>query len=115
MPIFSILSEVFLSPAVSINLIILFPIVTVSSIVSLVVPAISDTIALSSLSKELSRVDFPTLGLPSMVIFIPFFTALLSLKLSINILQKLSISSINFSNFSLFANSTSSSEKSNSN
>ena len=75
------MSDVFLSPAVSINLTTLFPIVTVSSIVSLVVPGISDTMALSSLSKELSKVDFPTLGFPRIVIIIPFFTALLSLKL----------------------------------
>ena len=36
-----------------------------SSMVSLVVPAISETMALSSFSKALSKVDFPTLGCPT--------------------------------------------------
>ena len=47
-----------------------------SSIVSLVVPGISETIARSSLSKLLSSEDFPALGLPVITTGIPCFTAL---------------------------------------
>ena len=113
-PMLSTLSSVSRNPAVSVNLTILFPIVIVSSIKSLVVPGMSDTIALSSSSRELSRVDFPTFGFPNIITFIPSFTALFSLKLSISTLQKSSISLIRLVSFSLFANSTSSSEKSSS-
>ena len=45
----------------------------VSSIVSRVVPAISDTIARSSFSKALSKVDLPALGFPTIATGIPFF------------------------------------------
>ena len=44
-----------------------------SSILSLVVPGMSETIALSSLSKVFSKDDFPAFGLPAIVTEIPFF------------------------------------------
>ena len=78
-PIFSILSFVSLRPAVSINLTKFPPIVIVSSITSLVVPGISDIIAFSSLSNELSIVDFPTLGLPNITTLIPSLMTLFNL------------------------------------
>ena len=62
MPIFSMIFSVSLTPAVSIILKGIPSIVIYSSIVSLVVPGISVTIALFSPSKELSKEDFPTLG-----------------------------------------------------
>ena len=43
---------------------------------SLVVPAIGETIAFSSLNKALSREDFPTLGLPAMATGTPFLITL---------------------------------------
>ena len=46
-----------------------------SSIVSLVVPLILDTIALSSFSIVFNKVDLPEFGLPTMDIGIPFFIA----------------------------------------
>jgi len=39
--------------------------------VSLVVPGISVTIALSVLKRAFNRLDLPTLGLPMIAIFIP--------------------------------------------
>ena len=41
--------------------------------VSRVVPAISDTIARSSFSKALSKVDLPALGFPTIATGTPFF------------------------------------------
>ena len=49
--------------------------VIISSIVSLVVPAIDETIALCSLSILLSKVDFPALGLPVITVETPLITA----------------------------------------
>ena len=43
--------------------------------VSLVVPGISETIALSSLIMLLSKVDFPALGLPTITTGTPFLIA----------------------------------------
>ena len=52
------------------------PKIMTSSMVSLVVPAISETMALSSFSKALSKVDFPTLGCPTIATGTPFFRTL---------------------------------------
>ena len=78
-PIFSILSYVYLNPAVSINLTVFPPNVMVSSIISLVVPGISEIIAFSSFNKPLRIVDFPTLGFPRIIILIQSFITLFSL------------------------------------
>src|SRR3712207_7257764 len=43
-----------------------------SSMVSRVVPAISETMARSSFSKAFNRVDFPTLGFPAITTGTPF-------------------------------------------
>ena len=72
-PIFSTISSVFLIPAVSTsNSGIPFIFIT-SSIISLVVPGIWVTMALSSLNKEFNILDFPTFGLPIIAVFIPSF------------------------------------------
>ena len=96
-PKFSIVSEVLRIPAVSIKRKLYPSIIRVSSIASLVVPAMSDTIALSSLSKRFSRVDFPTFVAPKIVTAIPFFMEFPNLKDCINF----SNSDFNFSNKSL--------------
>ena len=75
----------------------------------------SDTIALSSLSKRFSRVDFPTFGAPKIVTAIPFFIEFPNLKDCINFSNSDFIFFSKSLNFSRSANSTSSSEKSNSN
>ena len=69
----SIVSFVSLKPAVSINLNLIPFITHVSSIASLVVPGISDTIALSSFKIALRRDDLPELGLPAIVTVTPSF------------------------------------------
>ena len=83
-PIFSILSSVFLIPAVSIkrnN----FPLrLNVSSITSLVVPAIGLVIAFSSFNIEFNKDDLPTLGAPTIETGIPSFNEFPYLKESIN-------------------------------
>ena len=114
-PKFSIVSVVFRIPAVSIKRKLNPPIIKVSSIASLVVPAISDTIALSSFNKQFSRVDLPTFGDPRIATGIPFFITFPKLKDSINLLRVFCISDNNSKNFVLSANSTSSSAKSSSN
>ena len=114
-PIFSIVLSVFLIPAVSINRNIKPLIINLSSIISLVVPAISETIAFSSFKSEFKRVDFPALGDHMMVTGIPFLMALPVLKESIRSLTSLSILNNKFFSLFLSANSTSSSEKSSSN
>ena len=86
-----------------------------SSIASLVVPAISDTMAFSSFNKLFNKVDFPTLGSPIIATGIPFFMAFPKEKLSINRFKTEVIVLTNSLNFALSANSTSSPEKSNSN
>tara|TARA_A100001015_G_scaffold259353_1_gene303241 strand:- start:147 stop:404 length:258 start_codon:yes stop_codon:yes gene_type:complete len=72
-PIASITSSVSLSPAVSINRNKIPSIVSVSSIVSLVVPGIFETIALSSLKSAFNNDDFPVFGLPAIATGTPFF------------------------------------------
>ena len=54
-----------------------------SSIVSLVVPAISDTMARSSFKSALRSVDLPTLGSPTIATGIPFLITLPTAKESI--------------------------------
>ncbi len=61
------------------------PMLISSSIVSLVVPAISLTIALSSFKRAFKSVDFPTLGSPTMATGIPFFITFPTAKESINL------------------------------
>ena len=70
-PIFSMRSSVSLIPAVSVNLTGIPFMLRCSSIVSLVVPGISVTMALASLSRLFIREDFPTFGLPIIATFNP--------------------------------------------
>ena len=74
-PSVSITSDVSRIPAVSINLNSVPSITQVSSITSLVVPAMSETIALSSPTSAFNRVDFPAFGAPRMAIGTPDFIA----------------------------------------
>ena len=78
-PIFSTTSCVSWIPAVSIIFRLIPCRLILSCRASLVVPAISVTIALSSPSNILSRDDFPALGLPTITVDIP---SLISLPLS---------------------------------
>ena len=86
----------------------------VSSIVSRVVPAISDTIARSSPTRALSRVDLPALGAPRIAIGTPDLMALPERKESARDVTRARILSMSSRNLVRSANSTSSSEKSNS-
>ena len=70
-PIFSTSSFAFLIPAVSINFNGIPLIVINSSIVSLVVPSYSVTIALSSFNIAFNKDDFPAFGVPIIAVFIP--------------------------------------------
>ena len=72
-PLDSITSLVSLRPAVSMNLKFIPLIINESSMLSLVVPGISETIALSSLRSVFRRDDFPALGFPAIATEIPFF------------------------------------------
>ena len=65
MPIFSIMSSVSRIPAVSVITTGIFFITMLSSIISLVVPGISVTMALFSPIRTFISDDFPTLGLPT--------------------------------------------------
>ena len=87
---------------------------TVSSIISLVVPAISETMALSSFKRAFNSVDLPTLGRPIIATGTPFFITLPTANESISRFKTTFIFSSKELNFSLSANSTSSSPKSNS-
>ena len=78
-PIFSTSSFASLIPAVSINFSGIPSIFTNSSIVSLVVPSYSVTIALSSFKTAFKSDDFPAFGFPIIAVFIP---SLISLPLS---------------------------------
>ena len=88
-PIFSTSSFAFLIPAVSISFNGIPSILTNSSIVSLVVPSYSVTIALSSFKIAFNNEDFPAFGFPIIAVFIPSFINLPLSKL--------------FSNFSNFS------------
>ena len=70
-PILSTLSSVSRIPAVSTILSVIPSIVTDSSNVSLVVPAMSVTIALSSPKRAFKKEDFPAFGLPTIQVRIP--------------------------------------------
>ena len=54
---------------------------------SLVVPAMSETIALSSFNKAFNKVDLPTFGSPTMATGIPFFKTFPTAKESISRLK----------------------------
>ena len=73
-PIFSTLSSVSRIPAVSQRRKTALPTFTRSSIVSLVVPAISVTMARSYPSIAFKRDDLPTFGLPITALFTPSFS-----------------------------------------
>ena len=114
-PLASIISCVSRIPAVSINLKLMPLIFISSSMVSRVVPAISDTMALSSFNKTFNKVDLPTFGFPAITTGTPFLITLPNSKDCISLLITLKIAITKDFNCSLLANSTSSSEKSNSN
>ena len=101
-------------PAVSIKRNEMPLMVKVSSITSRVVPAISETMALSSLSMAFSRVDLPTLGFPTMATGMPFFIAFPRLKVFASLSIWLMMVVIRVRRFERSANSTSSSLKSSS-
>ncbi len=75
-PSSSISSPPSLSPAVSMNLKRSPPRCRTSSIVSRVVPGISETMARSSCSRRFRSEDLPTFGLPAITTGIPFLMAL---------------------------------------
>ena len=114
MPMRSNRSSVERMPAVSRNRKRMPPMLARSSITSRVVPAISETIARSSLSRRFSSVDFPTFGAPAIATATPSLMALPSE----NELRRRSISApmrcIVSRSAVRSANSTSSSEKSSS-
>ena len=75
-PMLSIGSSVFLIPAVSISLSNISSNLTYSSIVSLVVPGISETIALSCPVKRFKSDDLPEFGRPAIHVLMPSLTYL---------------------------------------
>ena len=101
-------------PAVSIKRKVIPCNTTVSSMTSRVVPCMSETMALSSLTRRLSSVDFPALVSPIMAVGTPFLMALPSVNESERRLMTRSISLARSVSFSRSANSTSSSLKSSS-
>ena len=70
-PIFSTTSDVSRIPAVSTKIKLKSPSIICSSRVSLVVPAISVTIALCLPDNALSKDDFPAFGFPTITVRIP--------------------------------------------
>ena len=86
MPILSSLSSVARIPAVSTKRKRMPSITTLSSIVSRVVPAISDTIARSSPTRRFSRVLLPTFGAPIMATDTPLRMAFPVRKESLRLL-----------------------------
>ncbi|MNS85744.1 hypothetical protein D3C72_1196180 [compost metagenome] len=94
-PILSTTSLVSRIPAVSINLNPIPPITNSSSMVSRVVPAISETIARSSFNKAFSKVDFPTFGSPTIATGIPFLITFPTANESI---KRFKTNSIRFNN-----------------
>ena len=107
-------SEVSRMPAVSIKRKRVPFISQVSSITSRVVPAMSETIALSSPTSALRRVDLPAFGAPRIATRTPDFMTFPDLKESAREETRPSNLSMSPSNLVRSANSTSSSEKSNS-
>ena len=75
-PIFSTTSSVFLIPAVSIIFNKIPSRLILPSTISLVVPSISVTIALSSFNNKFNKLLLPTFGLPTIVVVIPSFKIL---------------------------------------
>ena len=114
MPIFSIVSSVSLIPAVSMNLNRIPSIFNVSSIVSRVVPAISETIARSSPSRALRSVLLPVFVAPTIATGTPFLIALPRLNDAVRRPICVNESSTNCPSSLRLANSTSSSLKSSS-
>ena len=94
-PMLSTTSCVSRIPAVSINRKPMPPITNSSSMVSRVVPAISETMARSSFNKAFKSVDFPTFGSPTIATGIPFLITFPTEKESIN---RFKTNSILFSN-----------------
>jgi hypothetical protein len=85
------MSFVSLIPAVSLILSKIPSILIVPSTMSLVVPAISVTIALSCSSKALSKLLLPTFGLPTITVLIPFLIIspfLLSFKILLKVVLR---------------------------
>ena len=113
-PSASISSTVSLKPAVSIKRNEKPPRVITSSMVSLVVPGMGDTIALSSSKSTFSSVDFPALGFPAMVTGMPFLMAFPASKEADNFFASVMISITSCFRALRSANSTSSSLKSSS-
>ncbi|CAI8173410.1 MAG: Uncharacterised protein [SAR116 cluster bacterium] len=91
------------------------PIEISSSMVSLVVPAISETMARSSFKRAFNKVDFPAFGAPTIATGIPFFMTLPRANESISWRRTLEIFSNRALKASRSAKATSSSAKSNSN
>ena len=73
----------------------------VSSILSLVVPSISETIALSSFNKAFKRDDFPAFGFPIIATGTPFLITLPYAKESDNSFNCDSMTPRSFKNSSL--------------
>ena len=86
----------------------------VSSITSLVVPAISETMALSSFNKTFNNVDLPALGEPTMATGIPFLITFPNENESSRLFVLAATLFTRSTNCWRSANSTSSSLKSNS-
>ncbi len=114
-PIFSISSDVSLIPAVSIKRNNVPSMLNVSSIVSLVVPAMSETIARSSPRIAFRSVLLPVFVAPAIATGMPFLIALPSLNESASVVMCDNVPSTSALSCSLLANSTSSSLKSSSN
>ena len=102
-------SEVSRMPAVSMKRKRVPLITQVSSMMSRVVPAMSETIALSSPTRALRSVDLPALGAPRIATGTPDFMALPDLKESAREVTRPSNLSIRARNLVRSANSTSSS------
>ena len=102
-------------PAVSIKRNPMPSMVISSSMLSRVVPAMFEIMALSSFNKALRRVDFPAFGGPTMVIGMPRLITFPMAKESMSCLRVAVIFSSNSRRDSRSAKATSSSAKSNSN
>lgn len=100
-PIFSTMSSVSLIPAVSIRFNVIPSMFNPASTMSLVVPGISVTIALSSSINLFKMLLFPTLGRPIIATFIPFVKSLLTFEFSINLSKLCSMVINSFFNFSI--------------
>ena len=80
-PIFSTTSSVILIPAVSIKFKVTWPKLILASTISRVVPGILVTIALFSPINVFNKLLLPTLGFPTITVFIPFFNSFALLAL----------------------------------